>query len=62
MTLEIYDSSVILVQKVSSRTRGDHEENFRTTTLAEFGQSSRRVSRGAARWRDMPISDNGCPA
>jgi hypothetical protein len=49
MTLEIYDSSVILVQKVSSRTRGDQEENFQTTTLAKFGQSSRRVSRGQRR-------------
>jgi hypothetical protein len=33
-TLEIYDSSVVLVRKFSWRTRSKNEENFRTTTLA----------------------------
>ena len=32
-TLEIYDSSVVLVRKFSPRTCGKREENFRTTTL-----------------------------
>ena len=37
-TLETYNSSVVLVRKFSWRTRGGTEENFRTTTLANFGK------------------------